>query len=256
MRILLKALLLFAALQVAPAQEPQHLLVVPSRLVLAGGARSGEVILSNQGSAPATFDAAFRHFDMGPDGRLAERAPGADPDLLLLVVAPTWVRLAPGESQVFRLMVRRPAELPSGETLIHLSFQARAEAPGPSPPGAAVPILQGISVPVILRNGTSPARVSIRDFAFHGGASPAATLKLCREGDQSVFGDLLLVAENASGATRSLGSRQGIAVYATLAGRTVDIPLPQDAVQPGERLRAVFVARDQEARAEAVLEVP
>ncbi|HJU83502.1 MAG TPA: hypothetical protein VJ600_04780 [Holophagaceae bacterium] len=256
MRILLKALFLIAAtLRGALAQEPQHLLVVPSRLVMAGGARSGEIILSNQGTAPATFDVAFRHFDMAADGRLVERDLAPDPDLQLLVVAPSSARLAPGESQVFRLMVKNSVELPMGETLIHLAFQARAETPGPSPPGSGVPILQGISVPVIIRHGTTPARISIRDFAFQGGRVPAVTMKLCREGDQSVFGDLLLVAEQASGATRPLASRQGIAVYASLPSRALDIPLGDGGVQPGERLRALFVARDQDARAEATLDL-
>ncbi len=252
MRILWKALLLIAAtLRGALAQAPQQqLLVVPSRLILAGDDRSAEVILSNQGAAPATFDATFRRFEMDAEGRLTERQLGTDSAARMLVVAPSSTRLAPGESQVFRLALRLPETLPSGEYLIHLACQARPETPPGGGQGEA--LLPGLSLPVIIRNGTSPARVSIRDFVLQGGANAEASLRLCREGDQSVFGDLLLEAEDASGALRPVGSRQGIAVYANLPGRFLNIPLETGSLRAGERLRALFVARDQEARAEAV----
>ncbi len=250
------------------AQEAQssaaQLAVAPSRLVLEGEERSAAITLINRGGSASTFEVAFQHFEMDEGGRLREVHPeGAAALEELLRVTPSRSSLQPGESQVFRVLLRKPSDLARGEYRVHLTFQAKQGQDAVAPSSAAsaqaqiqVQTLPGISVPVIIRHGTLGVRIAIRDMALSRGKVPGLLMKLCREGDESVFGDLVIFQVDAQGAGHPIASRQGIAVYPSLAFRLVEIPFQDGAPPPGAKLKAVFTAKDQEAHAEAELTLP
>lgn len=262
LRTLADLLLAAACLSAAAKEEPApQIAVIPTRVVLAEGTRSAAVTLFNRGSGAVACRVSLQRFDMDEAGALHEvRLAPSDPVERQLVVTPSSVRLEPGGSQVFRMLLMRPDELAPGEYRVNLTFVADQDAPDRAPASAPDELRirpqLGVSVPLIIRHRTGSPSVGIRDLALHLGAAPSLTLKLCRDGAASVFGDLLLYDISGPGEGRLLASRRGIAVYTPLPYRIVDLPLDTAAAGSGARLKAVFIGRDQAVSAESELETP
>ena len=243
------------------AESESSLMVVPSRVVMEGTQRSASITLWNRSAHAATFTVSFLHFDMDERGRLSE-VPAGDGMKVeeMLLVAPASVRLEPGEGQVFRMLLHKPAQLPAGEYRVHLAFRALPEAAAissePQTPGVELQTLMGLSVPLIIRHHTTGSRVAIQDLHYGDGPSAMLTLKLHREGDQSVYGNLHLSWVDEMGVQQSLATLRGIAVYPSQEHRLVELSLPAGSINGPGKLRAVFEALDQEASAETELRLP
>src|SRR3546814_8043892 len=116
----LKAFGLFTAAALGAAASPVlaagDLLVAPTRIIL-DGSRGTEVVLSNIGSAPATYRISLEIKRMTAAGGLDEIAeenatPAERAALDMIVLHPRRVTLPPNQPQVRRVGVRVPA----GET--------------------------------------------------------------------------------------------------------------------------------------------
>jgi hypothetical protein len=256
------------------------LLVAPTRVVLEGRTRSAEITLVNIGTAPATYRVTLLHLAMTEAGELKEiekpeaGAPFADD---LVRFSPRQVTLAPNASQIVRLQLRLSADLPAGEYRSHLLFRAipgedvaperKIESKKEMKPGELsvqlIPIY-GVSIPLIVRHGSTAATAGLTDLAFEpaaGKEGPALRCRLTRAGSQSIYGNASVTFRPAQGgAPRVVGTMNGIAVYPPLAARSVRIPLqpPPGLSLSGGRLEVAFSKPEEngERLADATVAVP
>lgn len=261
----------------APAQVPDQggvgdLLVAPTRIVMENGQKVGEVVLSNSGSVPTTYRVSLVRNGMKADGSLVELpeppAGTLDPASLFRY-SPHQVLLQPGESQVVRIALRKPAELPDGEYQVHMQFMGLPPVSAPRPKaekrtkGFSVHIepVFAVSIPLIYRQGQLTATASISGLALKPTADGGATLhlELGRQGNRSIYGDLKAFFTPAGGAPQLVGEADGLAVYPSLPSRSIDLKLD---LPPGLRLQGgrftVSFVDDKlpSASASAALQVP
>ena len=239
----LKAFGLFTAAALGAAASPVlaagDLLVAPTRIIL-DGSRGTEVVLSNIGSAPATYRISLEIKRMTAAGGLDEIAeenatPAERAALDMIVFSPRRVTLPPNQPQVVRVGVRVPAGLPPGEYRAHMLFRAvpdvvpavGAEA---KPEGAGVSIaltpIYGITIPVIVRVGDLGAEAVIGDaWVSEGADGPAFNFDLSRTGSRSVYGDIEVTRP---GVAEPLLVARGIAVYPEVGARKVSLRVPDE----------------------------
>jgi P pilus assembly chaperone PapD len=215
------------------------LLVTPRRVVFEGNKQIEEITLANTGQDSAYYSISFLQYHMTEDGsfeEITEPKTGqkfADP---VLRYFPRSIELAPGESQVVRMQLRRLPNMEEGEYRSHLYFRA---VPDERPLGGEdmrtdttsigirlTPIF-GISIPVIVRIGDLSASLSISGLALEKTDDNRFTLKteLNREGTQSVYGDLTADYVLPGAEPVNVGLVRGIAVYTPNTLRRFSMPL-------------------------------
>ncbi|MGC9354127.1 MAG: fimbrial biogenesis chaperone [Mariniphaga sp.] len=215
------------------------LLVTPRRVVFEGNKQIEEITLANTGQDTAFYSISFLQYHMTEDGsfeEITEPKPGqkfADP---LLRYFPRSIELAPGESQVVRMQLRRLPNMEDGEYRSHLYFRA---VPDERPLGekdmltdtTAIGIrltpIFGISIPVIVRIGDLSASLSITGLALEKAEDNRIILKteLNREGTRSVYGDLTVDYILPGEEPVNVGLVRGIAVYTPNNLRRFSMPL-------------------------------
>ncbi len=272
MRILLP--LLLSAL-LAPFLHAQagagDLLVSPARVILDNKTRSMELILSNRGGAADTYRITLVHMAMDPDGGIKEvpaPAEGLDPATLVRF-APHQVTLEPGQTQVLRLMVRKPADLPDGEYRVHLLFQAippdlagtreTSKEKGKGLSIHLIPII-GLGIPVIVRQGELTAKAGLADLhTLRQQDQDVLAFRLTRAGNASTYGNLKATFRPKDGKEATISEMVGVAVYPPLDARNVKmvLHLPAGVSLKNGTLRLSFQTADQMVpEAEALLEIP
>jgi hypothetical protein len=253
------------------------LLVAPTRVVFEGRTRSMELTLLNIGKQAATYRISFTHLRMLASGELKEieqPEPGAAFADDLIRYSPRQVTLEPNVSQTIRLQVRKPEKLPDGEYRSHLLFRA-------VPPEGAVPAnvveteekgagytirltpIYGVSIPVIVRQGQTSATASVAELAVRAPEKPGEPstleLKLRREGNQSIYGNLRVTFLPAGGKEQVVGILNGLAVYTPIAERLIRVALqpPPGVVLEHGHLRVQYTKAEQKgdllAQAETTL---
>lgn len=252
-------------------------LVTPRRLVFEARRRSAAVSLINSGIDTASFRVSLIRMRMSETGEIAVVDSVHDGEAFadtLVRFSPRQVELAPRESQVIRLQLRKPADLPEGEYRSHLLMQSiprtRASTDADTGRGGRldgvqvriVPIF-GTAIPVIVRHGATAAEVSFSDLHLQAGGAggPAtASLMIHRHGNRSVYGDLTLTYQPERGAAQVVGVVKGISVYSPNPSRIVRIPLaPSAANLPANgRLLVSYAnpAPDGQTFAESTFPVP
>ena len=275
---LLHRLTLSVLLFLLPASHAgAELMLYPTRVVFAGNQRAAQLELINNGSERATYRISLVNRRMNETGAFSEidtplpREQFADD---LLRYSPRQVTLEPGTGQAVRIMVRKPANLPTGEYRSHLLFAQQPEVRGSTSIEAHGPAakneiaiklttLVGISIPVIVRHGNTDASVSLTqlDLQQPPGKAPTLALQMKRSGSQSVYGDLTVSLIPARGAEQVIARANGVAVYSPNRVRRANITLQRP---NGQRLTdgALRVSYREQAEdggallAEAVLQLP
>lgn len=243
-------------------QGAGDLMILPTRIVLEGRQRAAEVMLKNQGKAKATFRIFIKEMEMARTGQLQDRqkTPGESTAVDLVRYTPRQVELVPGEAQIIRIQVRKPAALPEGEYRSHMVFQGIPPVEPPQPEGEpaenrlsiSLRPVYGISIPVIVRHGETSASVGLGNLRFKPseseGAPPVVTLDLERKGNRSVMGDFEISVESGGNLKKGtlLAVVRGIAVYHNLPVREVSLPLqPQKGASlVGMRFKVTFIPQD------------
>lgn len=257
-----------------PAQA--DLIVSPTRVVL-DNRRTAQLDLINNGTEPATYRIKVVNRRMSDSGEFMpanEAEPGERFADGMLHYAPRQVRLGPGESQVVRLAVRKPADLPEGEYRSHLLFERVPEAQGPTSienrvasDGALniqLTALIGVSIPVIVRHGQThvAVRLSELDVAQPDPKQPPVlSLSLNREGNRSVYGDLLVTFVPHDGQEQEIARAAGVAIYAPNPTRRIKLFLQSatDLADMHGTLTAAFSSRREDGAklvAREVLRLP
>jgi P pilus assembly chaperone PapD len=251
----------------SPADLPGigDLLVAPTRVVFEGRTRAAELTLLNIGKQTATYRISFSHLRMTETGELKEvETPEAGDHFAddLIRYSPRQVTLDPNVAQTIRLQVRKPENLADGEYRSHLLFRAvppESAQPATSvesqekPTGYSIKLtpIYGVSIPLFVRSGATSAKATLSDLAVHApvAAGEPATLemKIKREGNQSVYGNLRVFFAPASGKEQVVAVMNGIAVYTPNSQRLVRIALqpPPGLTLAKGRLRVSFARAEQ-----------
>lgn len=220
---------LCALLLVLPASHAlAQLMLYPTRVVFEGNQRSAQLELINNGTESATYRISLVNRRMSETGEftdIAEPWPGEQFADTLLRYSPRQVTLEPGAGQAVRIMVRKPANLATGEYRSHLLFAQQPDTSGrrsiesgsaaDGEIGIQLTALVGASVPVIVRHGATDANVALTQLELQRSSSgaPLLALQMQRSGTQSVYGDLTVSFTPQSGAEQVIGRANGVAVY-------------------------------------------
>jgi len=259
------------------SQAWAELMLYPTRIVFAGNQRAAQLELINNGSERATYRISLVNRRMSETGAFSEidtPLPGEQFADNLLRYSPRQVTLEPGAGQAVRIMVRKPANLPTGEYRSHLLFAQQPAASGSTSiedrdPAAKNEIsiklttLVGASIPVIVRHGNTEASVSLTqlDLQQPSGGAPTLALQIKRSGSQSVYGDLTVSWIPARGAEQVIARANGVAVYTPNPLRRARIALQPPSGLPLDKGTLRITYREQaedggELLAEAVLPLP
>lgn len=226
-RVIMIAMVLMMTLLPIKAFTQGDLLITPRRIVFEGNKQRQEITLANTGQDTAIYSISFVQYRMTETGtfeQIEEPDQGqlfADPYLRYF---PRTVTLAPNESQVVRMQLRKLPGMVDGEYRSHLYFRA---IPEEKPLGLddmlsdttaigirLVPIF-GITIPVIIRQGDLQAAINLSDISLNNRETniPEFSLTIRREGNQSVYGDLTIDYISPGGEVIEVGIVRGIAVY-------------------------------------------
>ena len=224
------------------ARAMGNLMVTPTRVMFEQRTRSAQVTLVNQGSETADFRISFIRQNMLENGDfvpLDEDAEGLFSDPMIRF-SPRQVKLPPGQSQVVRLMLRKPRDLADGEYRSHMLFQALPPATSSSVEKIAgdqnqdgitielIPIV-GVSIPVIVRHGDLQSRVELSDARLlppsGGDTVPRLAVNIERSGSSSAYGDIRATFTPEGGQPLVVGQANSVAVYANLDRRRFQMPL-------------------------------
>lgn len=254
-----------------------ELMLYPTRIVFEGNQRAAQVELINNGTESATYRVSLvnrRMSETGAFSEIDEPLPGEQFSEHLLRYSPRQVMLAPGKGQTVRIMVRKPANLATGEYRSHLMFAKQPEARGNNSVetrdaaadneiGIMLTALVGASIPVIVRHGNTDASVSLThlDLQQTADKAPVLALHMERSGNQSVYGDLTVSFTPHGGSEQVVARANGVAVYTPNPQRRARITLEQP---DGSQLRngILRVTYREQAEdggallAEAVLRLP
>ena len=254
-----------------------ELMLYPTRIVFAGNQRAAQLELINNGSESATYRISLVNRRMSETGTFANidsPLPGEQFAGELLRYSPRQVTLLPGVGQTVRIMVRKPANLATGEYRSHLLFAQQPEARGSTSIearnsiadneiGIMLTTLVGVSIPVIVRHGNTEASVSLThlDLQQPSNAAPTLTLSMERSGNQSVYGDLTVSLTPASGAEQVLARANGVAVYSPnlLRRASLALQLPNGQRLTNGTLRVTYREQAEDGGkllAEAALQLP
>lgn len=223
--------------QVSNAQG--NLLITPRRVVFDGSRRVMDITLANTGIDTATYNISLIQYRMNEDGsftEISEPDPGqkfADGNLRFF---PRRVTLAPNEAQMVKMQVTNLNKLEPGEYRSHAYFRSvpivtalGEEAQNIDSTALSIQLIPifGISIPVIIRVGTSDMSATISDMKLQ--TTPENTkqlsIKINREGSMSVYGDIQVTHVAPSGVETVLSNINGLAVYTPNKSRIVNIDL-------------------------------
>ena len=209
------------------------LLITPRRIVFDGSQRSVDINLANTGKDTATYAISLIQIRMLEDGgfeTITAPDPGQQFADRFIRFFPRSVTLGPNEAQVVKVQVVRTNEMTAGEYRSHFYFRA---VPKAKPLGeekvksdsTAIAVrltpIFGITIPVIIRNGESTARVTISDLSFTlvDDTVPRIGFKFNRTGNMSVYGDITVDHISTGGKITRVGTANGVAVYTPNSSR-------------------------------------
>lgn len=223
------------------ASAGSNLLVTPTRVVFDNRTRSAQVTLMNQGDEEGNFRISFIRQDMTEDGQFVpvkEGTAGKYSDEMIRY-SPRQVTLGPGQSQVIRLLLRKPRNLEQGEYRSHMLFQA---LPNPKKTNVEqlkakkskgitvelIPIV-GISIPVIVQHGNLTSALSLSEPKVvrekNKQAKNSLSVLMTRSGTGSVYGNFKAIFTPAGGKPLVIGQAVGVALYTPNRTRRFKIPL-------------------------------
>jgi len=268
-----------AALLVAACPAMADLMLFPTRVVFEKDQRSAQVELVNQGKTPETYRISVVNRRMGEAGEfivITEPGPGEQFAESMLRYSPRQVTIPPGTSQTVRILLRKPADLAPGEYRSHLQFDRVADATAGSSVeemakdnakgvGVVLSALVGASIPVIVRHGDTQAQVGLSNLSWvppTGTTAASAAFEIHREGNRSVYGDVIIGLTPKGGANMiELGKAAGVAVYVPNAVRRAKMSLviPDGTNLNGATLHVLYRERTEaggKVMAESALSLP
>lgn len=227
-------LILFSFINSGFAQG--DLMILPKRLVFDGSERSKEINLANTGSDSATYAISIIQYKMTEDGNFKEITTPEEGQRFatdFLRYYPRRVTLPPNEAQTVRVQLTRTADLQEGEYRSHIYFRAVDEQVAlgqekieekENAISINIKAVFGISIPVIIRNGESTTSIKLSEIQLEEKDGQALlSLQINRDGNMSVYGNLLVEHVSPAGTKSEVGNVKGISVYVPNSKRTFNL---------------------------------
>ena len=255
------------------ANAAANLLVTPTRIVFEERTRTAQVTLMNNGTEQGDFRISFINQNMTSEGQF--KAVKADEKGMfansMVRYSPRQITLAPGQSQVVRLMLRKPRGIIDGEYRSHLLFQSIPKASKSSiesavkakPEGITVEIspIVGISIPVIIRHGKLESKLKLDNAHIIPGDKanpvPSISVDMHRSGNKSVYGDFRAIfTPNDGGDSKIIALANGVAIYTTNAFRQFAVPITRSAetsLKEG-KIRIIFLESGKDEKTGLIAE--
>ncbi len=229
------------------------LLLHPTMVMFEGRSRTASIYVVNRGDAQGTFVVSWMDLSMTPEGGLRKMVePPAWSLQPHIRYSPRRMTLAPGETQLVKVALRRNNDVPKGEYYSHFkvltlssetagesSRQENDEVKG----SVNVVARSAMAIPVIWRNSKAEPRAVIESVKF----SPAGNLRVSelqvgvrRLGKLSVRGFLHVVRPGADDTEVPLSDPVPLVMYPTVDLRTVPVRL-QSRLPEGELEQGVTV---------------
>ena len=179
-------------------------------------AASASLTLTNSGKRAESYRVELVDMLYQDDGRVvpAEKVPADYPSAKNLIrFSPSQIRLEPGESQTVRVLVKTQDKLPDGEYRVHAALRQLPNVADMKEPAkkagtvaGVIGIEQSVAIAVIVRRGQTAATGSIASMKLvEGGKTPALDLQLGRNGNRSLYTNLLLKDSSGKLATEVKG---------------------------------------------------
>ncbi len=228
------------------------ILLSPLKVVIEGRDRSGQVVLINSGDKTNTYNIAWEQYDQNPETGGYDfidkaKTPGRIDLQDFAVFTPRKVTLEPGERQIIRVGIRRPADLADGEYKSHIKFTALPDETveyqtmqeGNT---AAAKVITSFSIPAVYRVGEYDSQVTIGDPSF--GVQPTTGLlqlmvPLTHTGKHGVLGEFEIYYQSKGEEEKYLMSFQNVNIFPETSRKDVAIPLDSYGFDPGT-LRIVY----------------
>lgn len=236
---------LVASFGAIPLVRAQMLMVEPKRIVLDEKHRAGIANLYNDGDDTVSYSIRWDHLRMKEDGHYLEIDSLTPLDMIadsMVRYYPPEVTLPPHSAQVVRLRFLKPKDLAKAEYRSHLLF-AQIDRGEPvewkmhdttsHELKVRLRPLWGVSIPVVVRNQTTPPVVSLDSVAISAMDSTRSiifTANIYRSGVESSYGTVVIKYVNSSGVERQIGAFKNVGVYPPLQTRRLRLPLkiPED----------------------------
>lgn len=250
-----------------------NLMVTPSRVVFEDRTRTAQVTLLNTGDETGSFRISFIRQQMTESGefiRVEANEKGKYSDQMIRY-SPRQVTLPAGQSQVVRLMLRKPRDLEAGEYRSHMLFQMIPKASKSSIDSAMntntkgitieiIPIV-GVSIPVIARHGKLESRLKLENArinpATENNPKPSISVNMLRNGNQSIYGDFRAIFTPNDGSDPIvIALVNGVAVYTPNSLRQFAIPLsiPLETPLKEGKVRILFLESGKDEKTGLIAE--
>lgn len=237
----LAGFLLFVITLLLSFNSSAALLITPSRVVFEDRTRTSQVTLVNKGSETTTYRISFIRQNMTEDGRFVpveENEEGLYSDKMVRY-SPRQITLSPGQSQIVRLMLRKPKGLADGEYRSHMLLQAlpkttksdiaKAVDEDSGEISVEITTIIGVSIPVIVRNGNLTSELSLTNARYVKSTDQESksyvSFDMNRSGKRSTYGDFSVTYIDESGKSSIVGNVNGVAVYSPNTLRQFQVPL-------------------------------
>jgi fimbrial chaperone protein len=155
----------------ASSAEAQSLSFTPQRIVMEARMGGAALTLSNTGKREESYRIDLFDVVYGEDGvaKHVKTTPTGHPTAKNIVrFSPSQIRLAPGEQQKVRILVKAQEKVPDGEYRVHAVLRqlpnvtgVKLPEPGKNQIAGVVGIEQSVAIPVIIRQGVTSATGSI-----------------------------------------------------------------------------------------------
>jgi P pilus assembly chaperone PapD len=254
--LVLSALALAASVVGLASPARADLLLVPQRIVFEEQDRAATLTLVNNGNETETYRISWKQLHQLPDGQYTEiQTPGPGEHFAddMIRYSPRQVTLQPGEQQTVRLMLRKPADLPTGEYRSHLAFTAEprqivAPAAAGNGNGKSVGVqlafVYGVSIPVIVRQGQLSASATLAMSLKPSNSGYDIAAMIGRSGTESLYGDLVANYLPPGGKPVQLQEVDGVSVLLPNGQRstTVGVTLTPEQRRAGGQLQLIYRA--------------
>jgi fimbrial chaperone protein len=192
---------LVSAVAMASHASAQSLTWQPQRVVVDARIGNAALTLTNTGKREEAYRVELVDMIYQDDGRVLPTAqpPAGYPTAKPFVrFSPSQVRLAPGESQTVRILVRPVQGIGDGEYRVHAVLRQLpnvAAVKDPGKPGVVAGVIgveQSVAIPVIVLRGMTKATGSIASLKVVEGKVGQIDLQLGRSGNRSLYTNLYL----------------------------------------------------------------
>ncbi len=230
---ILLLLAILSLVSTAPARAGAVLFIYPTLIMFEGNQRSAEITLTNRGDQTGTFEMSWSDMTMTSEGGLVKYQGQAPWSVRSHVrYSPRRVTLAPFESQIIKIAVRRDQDVAEGEYYSHFRvltlnsedpLAAQADTADRSS-GISINARTAIAIPIIWRNSQATPSAAIESVRIDRDANQL-TVVVRRYGPLSVRGYLHLF-ETAPDGTRSfLAEPVHLVIYPSIVTRLTSITL-------------------------------